>query len=73
MPTLPTLTVTDPQMARIFSAFGSQDAYRSWLRRVLINEVVNRESSTLRTDLETQLGTVDAPAIGTSMTAPPAS
>lgn len=74
MPLLPTLTVTDLQLSRISAVFGSPEAYRSWLRRVVINEVVTRESNLLRADLETQLPDPDAPAtpaIGTPMTAPP--
>lgn len=50
MPTLPTLTVTDAQAARLLAAFGSTDAYRAWLKKTLIDYVITYEE---RADYET--------------------
>ena len=44
MPTLPTLTVTQAQADRLLAAFGSQAAYKQWLKDNIIAFVVEHEA-----------------------------
>lgn len=53
MPNLPTITVTDEQLARITSAFPGEttaekvESYRTWLKRELRKEVTKSELKAL--------------------------
>jgi hypothetical protein len=50
VPDLPTLTVTDSQADRILAAFDDQGAYLAWLRKQLVEYVVNVELSRMQAD-----------------------
>lgn len=43
MPNLPTLTVTDVQLARCIAVFGDALTYKTWLRERLRVEIVQHE------------------------------
>lgn len=45
MPFMPTVEVTDEQANRLLAAFGSIDAYRTWLRAQLTNRLREYELS----------------------------
>lgn len=47
MPTLPSLTVTDAQLAKCVAAFTDAAGYRAWLKTALRDEVLRRESRRL--------------------------
>lgn len=47
MPTLPSLTVTDTQLAKCVAAFGDAAGYKAWLKTALRDEVLRRESRRL--------------------------
>lgn len=69
MPTLPTLTATDPQVARITAAYGSVPAYKDWLKAQIKAYVFAVESRAIQTqatadaeakrvEVDTDLGTM---------------
>lgn len=62
MPTLPTLTVTDAQATRMIAAFGSAEAYRTWLKEQIIDYVVAKELEVKKVQKENELKTLDATA-----------
>ena len=43
MPTLPTITVNDAQMARLLAVFGDGPTYKAWLVGQLKNAVIAHE------------------------------
>ena len=47
MPSLPTLTVSDTQLARLVEAFTDAAGYKSWLKAALLDEVQRREARRL--------------------------
>ncbi len=47
MPTLPTITVTDTQLAKCVAAFTDAAGYRTWLKAALRDEVLRREARRL--------------------------
>ena len=47
MPNLPTLTVTDTQLAKCVAAFTDAAGYRTWLKAALRDEVQRREARRL--------------------------
>lgn len=49
MPTLPSLTVTDTQLAKCVAAFTDANGYKTWLKAALREEVLRREA--LRMDI----------------------
>lgn len=58
---LPTLTVTDSQAGRILDAFEDRAAYLAWLRKQLVEYVINVEQSRMQADaLEQQRQAVTA-------------
>jgi hypothetical protein len=54
VPTLPTLNVTDAQMARIVAAYGTAANYRTKLREWVRDTVVAHEVGTVYGDADTQ-------------------
>lgn len=53
MPNLPTLTVTDTQLAKCVAAFGDAAGYRAWLKTALRDEVLRREARRLDEEANT--------------------
>ena len=47
MPNLPTLTVSDTQLARLVAAFTDAAGYKAWLKAALLDEVQRREARRL--------------------------
>lgn len=47
MPNLPTLTVTDTQLAKCVAAFGDAAGYKTWLKQAVRDEVLRREARAL--------------------------
>ena len=47
MPSLPSLTVTDTQLAKCVAAFTDAAGYRTWLKAAVRDEVLRRESRRL--------------------------
>lgn len=47
MPNLPTITVTDTQLAKCVAAFTDAAGYRTWLKAALRDEVLRREARRL--------------------------
>lgn len=47
MPTLPSLTVTDTQLAKCVAAFGDAAGYKTWLKAAVRDEVLRREARRL--------------------------
>ena len=47
MPNLPTLTVSDAQLARLVGAFQDAAGYKTWLKQALVDEVTRREARRL--------------------------
>lgn len=43
MASLPTVVMTEAQVARILAAFGGETAYRAWLRDRVVDHVVDHE------------------------------
>ena len=43
MPTLPTLTITQPQLDACVAAFGDAAGYKSWLKAAVRDEVMRRK------------------------------
>ncbi len=53
MPNLPTITVTDTQLAKCVAAFTDAAGYRAWLKTALRDEVLRRESRRLDEEANT--------------------
>lgn len=53
MPTLPSLTVTDTQLAKCVAAFGDAAGYKAWLKQAVRDEVMRRESRRLDEEANT--------------------
>jgi len=47
MPNLPSITVTDTQLAKCVAAFGDAAGYKAWLKAAVRDEVLRRESRRL--------------------------
>ena len=47
MPNLPTVTVTDAQLAKCVAAFTDAAGYKAWLKAALLDEVQRREARRL--------------------------
>jgi len=47
MPNLPTLTLTDAQLAKVTQAFTDAAGYKAWLKAALLDEVQRREARRL--------------------------
>lgn len=47
MPNLPSITVTDVQLAKAVEAFGDAAGYKSWLKEAVREEVVRRTARAL--------------------------
>ncbi len=58
MPNLPTITVTDAQLAKCVGAFTDAAGYRAWLKAAVRDEVLRRE--TRRVDEEANAAKVAA-------------
>lgn len=57
MPTLPTLTVTQPQADRLLAVFGSVDAYKAWLLTQLKAKVMEAELAKAKADAQAYVET----------------
>ncbi len=53
MPNLPTITVTDTQLAKCVAAFGDAAGYRTWLKAAVRDEVLRREARRLDEEANT--------------------
>ena len=53
MPTLPSITVTAPQLAKCVEAFTDADGYKAWLKAALRDEVARRTARALARNLTT--------------------
>lgn len=61
MTDLPTISVTDEQAARLLAAFGTVDAYRTWLRARLVDYVLDQEQKRMAAEaLAEQRAALDA-------------
>lgn len=47
MPTLPSITVTAPQLAKCVEAFTDADGYKAWLKTAIRDEVQRRTARNL--------------------------
>lgn len=47
MPNLPSITVSDAQLARLVGAFQDAAGYKQWLKAALVDEVTRREARRL--------------------------
>ena len=47
MPTLPSITVTAPQLAKCVEAFTDADGYKTWLKEAVRDEVTRRTARQL--------------------------
>lgn len=47
MPNLPSISVTDPQLAKITEAFTDAAGYRSWLKTAVRDEALRRQAVVL--------------------------
>lgn len=47
MATLPTITVTDAQAARLIAVFGDAATYQAWLKETLVTYVLRKEADAL--------------------------
>ena len=47
MPTLPSITVTAPQLAKCVEAFTDADGYKTWLKEAVRDEVTRRTARNL--------------------------
>ena len=53
MPNLPTISVTDAQLAKCVGVFGDAAGYRAWLKAALRDEVQRRTARQLDEDANT--------------------
>ena len=53
MPNLPTINVTDTQLAKCVAAFTDAAGYRAWLKTALRDEVLRREARRLDEEANT--------------------
>jgi len=58
MPNLPTVMLTDAQLAKCVAVFGDAAGYRTWLKAAVRDEVLRRESR--RLDEEANTAKADA-------------
>ena len=59
MPDLPTFTVTSPQATRMLAAWGSVENYKLWLRRAIIQHVIDYEVSVIVNEYMTAMAAMD--------------
>ena len=48
MPTLPSITVTDPQYTKLAEVFGNEAGYSSWLKAALVSKIREFEEDNVR-------------------------
>ena len=53
MPNLPSINVTDTQLAKCVAAFGDAAGYKAWLKQAVRDEVMRRESRRLDEEANT--------------------
>lgn len=55
MPTLPTLTVTEPQETYILSIFGTWQDYEDWLKESITHAAYSKSNNALQIQFEIDL------------------